>query len=253
MTARRLGAVRSRRCVVANPSGLPPDRYNRQPGGSRAGGAASSFGSRTPTGRGRASGDDRKAPRRCRAGRRPAAARRTRRRRRPETEQVQPAAKDRPGVVDAATGVVKQSRPRGARSRHRPLARVPDLRRVPPLADIGWVRIKKLRSLPLSPRISQRHSCRGPEQQFYATRLQALERRDIPEPGLKIVFLASWRIRGEEPVVPLDPRGVLGPLPHRQPRVRAACRAWRREVPRTARRSSRVVPPQMPSGMASRA
>src|SRR5580700_6172219 len=84
-------------------------------------------------------------------------------------------------------------------------------------------RIEKLRSLPLSPRISRRHSCRGPEQHFYSTRLPALARRGIPEPGLKIVFLASWRIRGEERVVPPDPCDVLGrgPFPHRQPRARA--------------------------------
>jgi hypothetical protein len=50
----------------------------------------------------------------------------------------------------------------------------------------------------------------------------AFVRRDTPEPGLKIAFVASCRIRGEETVVPLDLRDVFGrdPLPHREPRTR---------------------------------
>jgi hypothetical protein len=73
-------------------------------------------------------------------------------------------------------------------------------------ADIGRVRIKKLRSLPLSPRISQRHSCRGPEQQSYPTRLPALARRGVTErllDGRKLIMRYYRRH--------LLTGGVLGP------------------------------------------
>ena len=64
----------------------------------------------------------------ARAGKQQRAARQ----RRPETQQVQPAAKHRLGVVDTAAGIVKQARPGGACVRHRLRHHVLDLRRVPP-------------------------------------------------------------------------------------------------------------------------
>ena len=50
--------------------------------------------------------------------------------------------------------------------------------------------------------------CRGPEQHFHTTRLLALAGRGTGA-GAGIAFLASWRIRGEELVIPLDTCGIL--------------------------------------------
>jgi hypothetical protein len=45
--------------------------------------------------------------------------------------------------------------------------------------------------------------CRGPEQHLYTTRLLGLVGRGLGA-GLRVAFLASWHVRGEELVMPLE-------------------------------------------------
>jgi len=69
---------------------------------------------------------------------------------------------------------------------------------------------KKIRNLPLSPRISRGHSCRGPERYSYTTRLLALMWRGRFWTGLRDRLLRVLAHPGRRTGSPLDLCAVCG-------------------------------------------